>query len=84
MGCIFQLGEAFDAQGNYTESGRMYKRALLLARERNNRQIEQKMLTKLAKAYELWGDFSRAITYLEQSLAMVQAEGHGWPSLALA
>jgi tetratricopeptide (TPR) repeat protein len=52
----------------------MYKRALLLSRERNDRQTEQIMLTKLAKAYELWGDFSRAITYLEQSLTMVQAQ----------
>jgi tetratricopeptide (TPR) repeat protein len=46
-----------------------------LSRERNDRQTEQLMLTKLAKAYELWGDFSRAITYLEQSLTMVQAQG---------
>ena len=72
-----KLGHAYHMLGDYMGAASLYKRAMNLAMQMQNRQVEHNSLLALAKAYEAWGDSGRAIQYYRDLLSVVR-EQHDW------
>ncbi|MBD2124730.1 tetratricopeptide repeat protein [Trichocoleus sp. FACHB-262] len=63
--------------GDYTQAIEKYERNLVLARTIQNRRSEGKSLGSLVVVYEALWDYSKAIDYCQQQLAITQKNKHG-------
>ena len=62
-----RLGKIYTLRADYTEAARMYKYALQLVDSLKQPERREQILINLARAFESWGDFGRAIDYLAEA-----------------
>lgn len=64
--------------GDYIGAASLYKRALQMAEQTHNRVAQSEALLALGRAYEAWGDTSRALQYYHNFQKMVAEGGVSW------
>ncbi len=70
------LGNAYDALGQYQRAIEHHEQALAIDRQRGNLRGAAKSIHNLGNAYQSLGQYQRAITYYEQSLAIERQLGN--------
>ncbi len=71
-----RLGKVYTLKKDYTEAARMYKYALQLVDSLGQLGRRQQLLIYSARAYEAWGDLSRAIDFLIKGRDLAEAAAH--------
>lgn len=72
---LSKLGQVYYLSGDYIGAAKLHMRALKLAGQMNNRQVQQQSMLALAKAYESWGDSSQAIQHYLDYLQALRTQG---------
>ncbi len=64
--------------GDYMSAASLYKRVLQMAEQTQNRAVQSEALLALARAYEAWGDTSRALQYYRDFCKMAADGSVPW------
>ena len=70
------LGNAYDALGDYERAIDFHHQSLVIDREIGNRRGESASLGNLGNAYDALGDYKQAIGFYQQSLVIAREIGH--------
>ncbi len=72
---LYDIGEVYTRQGEYTTALTYYKQSLRISREIGNKEWERRILDNIGRIYKEQGEYTAALTYCKQNLPISREIG---------